>query len=80
MVTIQFFGGPKDGETMMVSELRSVVHIGAAWTEPDCRVDRLTEHHMRVYDYQLRIAEGNAVVLADQNYAFDVVGSGRDVR
>jgi hypothetical protein len=66
MVTVQFFGGPKDGQTMALPELRSVVHISTK--QP------------RVYDYQLRIAEGNAVVLADGNYAFDVVGSGRDMR
>ena len=80
MVTIQFFGGPKDGDTTMLPELRSVVHIGTARTEPDCGVDRLPEQRMRVYDYQLRIVDGHAVRLADGNYAFDVVGSGRHMK
>jgi len=76
VVTIQFFGGPKDGETMALPELRSEVRV----TTPRASSRFDVPPSIGLCDYQLRIADGQPVQLQNGNYACDLIGLERDMR
>ena len=76
MVTIQFFGGLKDGDTMALPELRPYVEAHAPRGKPDSVFDRMPEQ-LRVYGYQQRMAGDQPVQLKNGNYAYDLIESSR---
>jgi hypothetical protein len=71
MVTIQFFGGLKDGKTMVIPELRSEVRVSTPRSES--RFDMPPFNG--ICDYRIRMTEGQPVQLQNGNYACDVISS-----
>jgi hypothetical protein len=71
MVTVQFFGGLRDGDTMALPELQPEVRVTTPRLE--CRFDMPPSNGS--CDYRLRMTEGQPVQLQNGNYACDVIGS-----